>query len=137
MGQTKLGTCQDAPYWLSEVMDPLGWSKPIDGDEAGSVLTSGYKSTTGYPIAVTLSVSFNLVRYLVNADHTHERSTTRKMKQNSRSKEAYYDGLQSHTQVIPTWRRRRRRQRGTESTSFVLCSAGGNDCNSETSMYVT
>jgi len=30
-------------------MDPVGWSKPIDGDEAGSVLTSGYKSIMGVP----------------------------------------------------------------------------------------
>lgn len=35
------------PYWLSEVIDPLGWSKPIDGDEVGSVLASGYKSIIG------------------------------------------------------------------------------------------
>jgi len=31
-------------------MDPLGWSKPIDGDEVGSVLTSGYKSIMVVPI---------------------------------------------------------------------------------------
>jgi len=47
------GTCQYVTsYWLSEVIVPLGWSKPIDGDEAGSVLTSGYKSIIGLPTAV-------------------------------------------------------------------------------------
>jgi len=56
--QTKLGTRQYVTsYWLSEVMDPLGWSKPIDGDEAGSVLTSGYKSIMGLPTAVESSFS--------------------------------------------------------------------------------
>jgi len=45
-GSDQAGTRQwVASYWLSEVMDPLGWSKPTDGD--GSVLTSGYKSIMG------------------------------------------------------------------------------------------
>jgi len=35
--------------WLREVIGPLGWSKPIDADEFGSVLTSGYKSIMGLP----------------------------------------------------------------------------------------
>ena len=38
-------------------MDPLGWSKPIDGDEVWSVLTSGYKSIMALPTAVKLTFS--------------------------------------------------------------------------------
>jgi len=52
------------PYWLSEVMDPLGWSRPIYGDEAWSVLTSGYKSIMILPTAVKLN--FSLIRLLVD-----------------------------------------------------------------------
>jgi len=68
----RTGTCQGAvPYCLNEVIDPLGWSKPIDGDEAWSVLTSGYKSIIVVPTAVTLS--FSLVRFVVNTEaHSRE-----------------------------------------------------------------
>ena len=61
------------PYWLSEVIDPLGWSKPIDGDEVGSVLTSGYKSIIGLPTAVRSTTNFSLVQYLVDMEvHSRE-----------------------------------------------------------------
>ena len=86
-GQTNIGHANYAvPYWLREVIGPLGWSKPIDGDEVGSVLTSGYKSIMGLPTAVTLS--FSLVRFTDDMGHTHERSTRKKTRQNSRSNEA-------------------------------------------------
>lgn len=60
-------------YWSSEVMDPLGWSKPIDGDEVGSALTSGYKSIMGFPIAARSIINFSHARYTVDLEmHSRE-----------------------------------------------------------------
>jgi len=59
------------PYCLNEVIDPLGWSKPTEGDETWSVLTSGYKSIMVLPTAVKLR--FRLVRFLVDVGgHSRE-----------------------------------------------------------------